>query len=94
MRDITAESTVDAFMNGWIQHFGCPKSVMTDQGGQFTSHLWSSYMNILGIKQVTTTSYNPLSNVFVENLHRRLKDALRMQKYRSRWYYNRPSHYN
>ena len=51
MRDITAESNVDVFMNGWIQHFGCPKSVVTDQGGQFTNHLWSSYMNILGIKR-------------------------------------------
>ena len=90
MRDIIAESTVDAFMNGWIQHFGCPKSVVTYQGGQFTSHLWSSYMNILGIKLVTTTSYHPQSNGLVENLHRHLKDALRMQKYPNQWYYSLP----
>ena len=47
-------------------------------------------MNILGIKHVTTTSYHPQSNGLVENLHRRLKDALRIQKYPSQLYYNLP----
>ena len=47
-------------------------------------------MKILGIKHVTTTSYHPQSNGLVENLHRRLKDALRMQKFPIRWYYDLP----
>ena len=90
MRDITAEITMETFMNGWIQHFGCPLTVVTDQGSQFTSHLWKSYMKILGIKHITTTSYHPQSNGIVENVHRRLKDALRMQKFPQQWYYNLP----
>ena len=90
MRDITAEITMEIFMNGWIQHFGCPLTVVTDQGSQFTSHLWKSYMKILGIKHITTTSYHPQSNGIVENVHRRLKDALRMQKFPQQWYYNLP----
>ena len=38
-------------------------------------------MSVLGIKHATTTSYHPEANGLVENLHRRLKDALRMQKF-------------
>ena len=90
MKEITAEATVEAFLNGWIQHFGCPLSVVTDQGSQFTGHLWKNLMSFLGIKHVTTTSYHPQSNGLVENVHRRLKDALRMQTYPERWYHNLP----
>ena len=56
MRDITAEITMETFMNGWIQHFGCPVTIVTDQGSQFTGHLWKSHMKILGIKHITITS--------------------------------------
>ena len=38
-------------------------------------------MSVLGIKHATITSYYPQANGLVENLHRRLKDALRMQKF-------------
>jgi len=64
MKEIMTEATVEAFLNGWVQHFGCPLSVVTDQGSQYTSHLWKSLMNALGIKHVTTTSYHPQSNGF------------------------------
>ena len=47
-------------------------------------------MSILGIKHATTTSYHPQANGLVENLHRRLKDALRMQKFPDMWYFNLP----
>ena len=47
-------------------------------------------MKILGIKHFTTTSYHPQSNGVVKNVHRRLKDALRMQKFPQQWYYNLP----
>jgi len=30
LRKISTEATFEAFMNGWIQHFGCPVSVVTD----------------------------------------------------------------
>jgi len=90
LKEITTEATIEALMNGWIQHFGCPVSVVTDQGGQFTGNVWKQFMSVLGIKHVTTTSYHPQSNGLVENLHRRLKDALRMQKFPNRWHLNLP----
>jgi len=65
----------------------------------FCSHWsrWTIYQLCLeavhecfGIKHVTTISYHPQSNALVENLHRRLKDALRMQKFPNRWHLNLP----
>ena len=89
-KEITAEATIEAFVSGWIQYFGCPLSVVTDQGGQFTGYLWKNLMSVLGIRHATTTSYHPQANGLVENLHRRLKDALRMQKFPDMWYFNLP----
>ena len=88
MKEITAEATIEAFVSGWIQYFGCPLSVVTDQGGQFTGYLWKNLMS--AFKHATTTSYHPQANGLVENLHRRLKDALRMQKFPDMWYFNLP----
>jgi transposase InsO family protein len=51
--------------------------ITSDRGSQFTSALWDSLCNILGIRHVQTTAYHPQSNGLVERFHRRLKDAPR-----------------
>ena len=87
IKEITADATIEAFVTGWIQYFGCPLSAVTDQGDQFTGYLWKNLMSVLGIKHATTISYHPQANGLVENLHRRLKDVLRMQKFPDMWYF-------
>jgi hypothetical protein len=54
-----------------------PVVITSDRGSQFTSALWDSLCNILGIRHVQTTAYHPQSNGLVERFHRRLKGALR-----------------
>jgi len=39
MKEITAEATVEAFLNDWVQQFDCCLSVVTYQGSQYTSNL-------------------------------------------------------
>jgi hypothetical protein len=56
-----------------------------DRGSQFTSALWYSLCNILGIKHVQTTTYHPQANRLVERLHRQLKDALHARLASSTW---------
>ena len=91
IKEITAEATIEAFVSGWIQYFGCLLSVVTDQGGQLTCYLWKNVKSVLGIKHATTTSYHPQANGLEENLHLRLKDAVRMQKFPDMtWYFNLP----
>ena len=44
----------------------------------------------MGCQRHRTTSYHPQSNGLVENAHRRLKAALRMQASPDRWFHNLP----
>ena len=90
MTDITAEATAQALLNGWIQYYGVPESITTDIGSQFTSQVWNDLLHFLDLKHITTTSYHPQSIGIVEIVHRRLKDALRMQQNPSNWSKNLP----
>ena len=77
--NMLAATVARAFAGTWISRFGCPDDVTSDQGGQFTGHLWTQMNKMLGIKTKFTTAYHPQSNGLVERLHRRLKDGLRAQ---------------
>ena len=74
--DMTAESVIDAFAYGWVQTYGVPSTITSDNGTQFTSTLFSQLTKIWGIKCLTTTPYHPEANGMVERFHRRLKEGL------------------
>ena len=76
MEDMTAQSVVDSFSHGWIQHFGVPATVTSDNGVQFTSEIFKQLTAIWGIKTQTTSPYHPEANGMVERFHRRLKESL------------------
>ena len=73
---MTTQSVVDALAFGWIQHFGVPSTITSDNGGQFTSAIFQQLMKTWGIKSITTTPYHPEANGLVERFHRRLKESL------------------
>ena len=55
-----------------------PTLVLTsDRGSQFTSALWTSVSQSLGIQLHRTTSYHPQSNGLVERFHRTLKTSIK-----------------
>ena len=76
MENMSAESVVDAFAYGWIQQFGVPSTITSDNGTQFTSSTFKQLTDIWGIKTITTSTYHPESNGMVERFHRRLKESL------------------
>ena len=76
LADITAETVIDAFSYGWVQHFGVPATITTDRGTQFSSELFTQLAKTWGIQTVMTTAYHPEANGLVERFHRRLKEAL------------------
>ena len=76
IKDITAESVIDAFALGWVAEFGVPQKITSDRGSQFTSAIWSQLLKTWGIQHCLTTAYHPESNGMVERLHRRLKESL------------------
>lgn len=76
MPDVNTETVILAFLFCWVARFGVPVRITTDRGGQFTSQLFSTMMQRLGIEHHLTTSWHPAANGLVERLHRQLKAAI------------------
>ena len=76
IKDIKADTVAQAFYASWISRFGSPEIICTDQGSQFDSELFQSFMQILGCKRNRTTSYHPAANGLIERWHRSLKSAI------------------
>ena len=83
--DITADTTAQAFISGWISRFGVPSTLTTDRGRQFESNLFNKLLHTLGSSRFRTTSYHPIANGMVERFHRQLKAALRSHPNPSNW---------
>lgn len=77
--DQSAETVAQAFFSGWISRFGCPQTIITDQGTQFESQLVRQFTSLLGVKRSHTTAYHPAANGMVERFHRDFKAAIRCQ---------------
>ena len=92
IKDISAESVIDALSLNWISQHGVPETITTDRGGQVTSEIWKQLLQTWGIKHNTTTAYHPQSNGLVERLHRRLKESLiaLCKTERDRWFWKLP----
>lgn len=89
LQSITAESVIHGLLACWISRFGVPKTITSDRGAQFTSHLFKSFTKNFGIKHNFTTSWHPASNGMVERLHRQLKAAI-MAHSETDWFYALP----
>ena len=76
LQSITAEAVTFAFYSTWIARFGPPASLTTDQGRQFESHTFKTFLKNFGIEHIHTTAYHPISNGIIERFHRQLKCSL------------------
>jgi hypothetical protein len=65
------------FVTQFVCLHGLPKSLVTDCGTEFLSHVFKEVCQLLKIKQTSTTPYHPQSNGSLERSHRTLGDYLR-----------------
>ena len=63
-------------LSGWISRFGCPQTIITDQGRQFESQLFHNLAKLCGIHLCRTSPRHPAANGLVERLHRTLKAVI------------------
>jgi hypothetical protein len=70
------ETVASALINEFIARYGCPTSIYSDRGAQFTSRLVKIICDRLHIQKVNTCPYRPSSNGQCERSNRSLIDAL------------------
>ena len=75
--DQTAERVARVVVDEFISRFGCPLSLHTDQGTNFTSNLFLEVCRLLQITKTRTTAYRPQSNGQVERMNRDLIQMIR-----------------
>ncbi|KAL0161729.1 hypothetical protein M9458_045454, partial [Cirrhinus mrigala] len=73
---VTSQIIVD-FLDSLFARWGLPQTITTDNGPQFVSADFSSYLRSKGIQQIHTTLYHPQANGGVERFHQSLKNGLR-----------------
>ncbi len=56
LKRISTEAVAEALCTDWVYNFGPPAYVLTDNGTQFASKIFSEVCQILGIRKLCTTS--------------------------------------
>ena len=77
LSSITAEVSAKKLVETWIARYGVPEVIITDQGRQFESVLFTRMCSILGVDKRRSTAYHPQTNGKIERWHRTLKECLR-----------------
>ena len=76
VKDQSAQSTVEALINGWIRHHGIPIRVHSDGARAIHGDLMSMLARRFGFQKTKITPGNPRGNAPAENLVHRAKLAL------------------
>jgi len=74
---ITAQSVARAFAEQWAFVYGPPAILLSDNGKQFASKLFTHLCQLLGTSNAFTSTYHPQTNGQVERFNRTLLAALR-----------------
>ena len=85
LMDSNTATCARALVTHWLARFGIPMDITSDRGSQFTSRLWTTLTNQLGIQLHRTTAYHPCSNGLVERFHRHLKTSLKARLTGTNW---------
>jgi transposase InsO family protein len=71
-----AATVVTAFLNQFVNVFGVPKKLLTDNGTNFRSTLMKEVLRLLGVHKLWTTPYHPQCDGMVERWNRTACDMI------------------
>ncbi|CAH2090022.1 unnamed protein product [Euphydryas editha] len=82
----TAEESAECLIH-FICQFGIPKSILTDQGTNFTAELFKQTCTFLKIKHLWSSPYHPQTQGALERSHSTLKEYLKsfINEYQDNW---------
>ena len=72
----TSAVVAKALVNNVFSRFGAPMQILSDQGPEFESELFSQLMRWFAVDKLRTTPYKPSTNGMVERFHRTLNTIL------------------
>ena len=67
--EFTAEGTANILVNRYIPLYGCPGTLLSDNGAQFCTQLAISVYQLLAIHELMTSAYHPSGNDGVERVN-------------------------
>ena len=70
------EIVVEKLLEMWVQYFGCPKKLMSDNGGEFANELYYEISERLGVEVVMPPADSPFSNGIVERHNKILFETM------------------
>jgi len=65
-----AVTVAKAFVEEIVLKFGIPQIILTDQGSNFMSEIFTNVCKLLRIKKIKCTAYHPETNGALERTHR------------------------
>ena len=77
LKTLETQEVCDALVRELVSRFGCMYIIHSDRGAQFTSRLYQSLLEKLGVDRSLTTAYNPKSNGLVEGFNKVLKTIMK-----------------
>lgn len=85
IKDIQSTTICKALEKYWLKQISIPKTILNDQGTQYTSREFANLLEKYAIKAIFTTPYNPQGNGISERLNQILAEVLRNNKGKSLW---------
>ena len=76
--EFTAEGTANILVNRFIPLWGCPSTLLSDNGLQFCAQLVLAVYKLLGVHKLTTSAYHPSGNGGVERVNHTMARMLAM----------------
>jgi len=71
------ETVVHEFVQNFVLKYGIPEVILTIQGANVLSELFTRICKLLHIKKIQTTAFHPESNCSLEREHKVLVEYLR-----------------
>lgn len=75
-KNMTAKTTAEALFNNFINYYGIPTRIHSDQGANFESQIIKELCLITGMRKFRTTSYHAMGNGQCERYNRTLLNML------------------